>query len=451
MSALRKLLSCTSGRAVALSSDRRGNVMMILALAIIPLTVSTGAAIDYASAARLQTKLNAAADAAALAAVTQPMMTKSDAEAKTAAVNMFNVQATGLAGLIYDQNKLTVTISTVPGATNSRSATVAYLAKSKNAFAGILGLDTIEIGGSSKANATVAPNIDFYLMIDTSPSMALPATSTGLTKMYNGTGCAFACHQTDLTGADTVKDAQGKNIDFFTYARNNNLVLRTDLVNEAAVDLIDVAKTTAVNNNAKYQMALSNFDVKYYKIIDKPGPPDNVKTQITNAKLLIYCRNNQLVCGVGDADTATRTNLSLDGALNQLPVVPGNGTNEAGDTPQAILFIVTDGARDESRPGSKPEGPWDTTKCTTIKNRGIRIAVLYTEYLVQSLNAKDAATKTWVDNNFRSRIDPKDTLAPALQNCASPGLYYKVTTDGDISAALAALFRQAVATAHLIQ
>ena len=42
-------------------------------------------------------------------------------------------------------------------------------------------------------------------------------------------------------------------------------------------------------------------------------------------------------------------------------------------------------------------------------------------------------------------------IEPALQRCASSGLYYKVTTDGDISAALASLFQKAVQTARLTQ
>jgi hypothetical protein len=38
-------------------------------------------------------------------------------------------------------------------------------------------------------------------------------------------------------------------------------------------------------------------------------------------------------------------------------------------------------------------------------------------------------------------------IGPNLQSCASPGLYFSVTTDQDISAALVNLFKTAVATA----
>jgi hypothetical protein len=60
---------------------------------------------------------------------------------------------------------------------------------------------------------------------------------------------------------------------------------------------------------------------------------------------------------------------------------PGGGTRIAGDTPQEVLFFVTDGVEDEIVNGSRVQSLMDPSYCTTIKNRGIRIAVLYTTYL----------------------------------------------------------------------
>ena len=76
-----------------------------------------------------------------------------------------------------------------------------------------------------------------------------------------------------------------------------------------------------------------------------------------------------------------------------------------------------------------------------MKNRGIRIALLYTEYL-------PLPTNSW----YNTWISPwQPTIATNLQSCASSGLYFKITTDGDISTAMQALFEQAVATARLTQ
>ena len=76
-------------------ADRRGNVAMMYALMLPVLMFGTGFAIDYTHAMQVQTKLDAAADAAVLAALTPSMMQQSNATAQTAATNLFNAQANG--------------------------------------------------------------------------------------------------------------------------------------------------------------------------------------------------------------------------------------------------------------------------------------------------------------------------------------------------------------------
>jgi hypothetical protein len=84
--------------------------------------------------------------------------------------------------------------------------------------------------------------------------------------------------------------------------------------------------------------------------------------------------------------------------------------------------------------GTRKMSVLDTSWCTTIKNRGILIAVLYPTYLPLPTNAF-----------YNANIAPfQANIGPTLESCASPGLYFNVTSDSDISAALAALFQQAV-------
>lgn len=189
-----------------LKENQKGGVFMIMGFAIIPLTFILGFGIDYARAMSLQTKLNAAADAAALAAVAPSMILQSNTQSRTAATNMFNAQA----ALETGYEDLVVTPVVTEGGSGSggngavgylRKATVSYRAKSINMFGGILGLDTLTVSGRSTASAAQPPNVDFYLAMDNSPSMLLPSTSDGITKIINASkstskpnGCAFACH-----------------------------------------------------------------------------------------------------------------------------------------------------------------------------------------------------------------------------------------------------------------
>ena len=63
------------------------------------LVFGAGAAIDYGRAAQIRTKLNAAADAAALAALTPAMLQQTATVAQAAAVSMFNGLTDSISGL----------------------------------------------------------------------------------------------------------------------------------------------------------------------------------------------------------------------------------------------------------------------------------------------------------------------------------------------------------------
>ncbi len=92
-------------------ANRRGNVAMMYALMLPVLMFGAGFAIDYTHAMQVQTELDAAADAAVLAALTPSMMQQSDAAAQTAATNLFNAQANAISSLIATDTVLTVTVT----------------------------------------------------------------------------------------------------------------------------------------------------------------------------------------------------------------------------------------------------------------------------------------------------------------------------------------------------
>ena len=73
---------------------------MMYALVAPALLFGAGAAIDYGRAAQIHTKLNAAADAAALAALTPAMLQQSATVAQAAARSMFTGLADGVSGLL---------------------------------------------------------------------------------------------------------------------------------------------------------------------------------------------------------------------------------------------------------------------------------------------------------------------------------------------------------------
>jgi len=156
-------------------------------------------------------------------------------------------------------------------------------------------------------------------------------------------------------------------------------------------------------------------------------------------------------------DTLTNFHSVLNG-MNSLIPNPGDGSQSSA--PQKILFFVSDGVADRAlgspscsqstTTSSDPktgnnynrcQEPLDVALCTTIKNRGIKIAVLYTTYLPLPTNA-------W----YNSWIAPfSNSISTRMQSCASPGLYFEVSLTQGISEAMTALFQKAVQQARLTQ
>jgi Flp pilus assembly protein TadG len=454
-------------KVASIAADRSGSVAIIFALSLIPIVFLVGMALDFSSAMQKRALLNAAADAAALAAVTPAMMSQSNAAVTTVAANIFNAQAAAIPSLQYNPPSIVVTNNGL-----TRTVTVSYSAASTNTFGSILGAATWPLSGSSQAASTAAPNINFYLLLDNSPSMALPATSAGITAMINATknapanggnagGCAFACHESN-PAADNLGNPNGE--DNYTLAKNLGIVTRIENMASATQSLMTTAAATEQSNNATYQVAIYTFDPSgnpggnslkgLYTVQQLTSNLTSAQKAAGNINVLEVYSNNLLTSSSNNSDTDT----DFASAMSQINgIMPNPGTGAANSTPQEVLFIVTDGVDDKidstcseatvsTSIGIRCQQPFDTSWCTTVKNRGILIAVLYTEYL--PLPASGTGSNSW----YNSYVAPYQSLiGPNLESCASPGLYFAITTDGDITAAMQALFQQAVTTARLTQ
>ena len=185
-------------------ADRRGNVAMMYALMLPVLMFGAGFAVDYTHAKQVQTKLDAAADAAVLAALTPAMMEQTERDGEDGGDKPLHCRGATLMARSSPRTPSSPSTSAVPPPAAGAAHRHGQLhRRQQNIFAGILGYSALQITGSSTANASIAPNIDFYLLLDNSPSMALPGTTGGLSLLQSLTtqqetgGCAFACHQAD--------------------------------------------------------------------------------------------------------------------------------------------------------------------------------------------------------------------------------------------------------------
>jgi Flp pilus assembly protein TadG len=452
--------------------DHRGTTALIFALSLVPIIFLSGMGLDFSSATQKRIQLNAAADSAALSMVTPTAMEETCATAQTAAQNIF----IGQAALVSNLNYSAPTFSGCVDGSSTRTVTVSYTAYSVNAFPNVFALltgraaTTWPIGGTSTATATTSPNINFFLLLDNSPSMDIAATTAGINTMVANTseqgGCALACHETNPTASDVAGNPNGE--DNYTLAQNLGVVTRIENMASATSSLMSTASQLMTANNSTcpngpgcYQMAIFTFNVQgttnsqcsstaiqaiYAPSCAPSSDLSAAQTAASGIDVLEVCSNNYLTCSNGNNDTDT----DFEAAMTAIDsIMPTPGTGASGSSPQEVLFLVTDGVDDEinstscsqALDGTRCQQPFNTAWCTTIKNQGIRIAVLYTEYLPLPTNAW---YNDWVAP-FQSQIGPN------MQSCASPGLFFQVTTDGDITAAMQELFQQAVSTARLAQ
>jgi Flp pilus assembly protein TadG len=457
---------------LAFARDRRANVALMFGFLALPLIFGIGMAVDYGTAARLKSKLNAAADAAVLAAVTPAMMNQTDAAAKLAAQNMFIAQTTGLPRLIFDGTQDADLHVNVAPQGLARVVTITYHAQSQNIFGGVVKWQTIPFGGTATGNAATPPNIDFYLMLDTSPSMGIAGTPADIATMVSNTssqgGCAFACHEANPS-ADGLGNPGG--VDNYALARSLGVTLRADLLITAMSDLTTFA-SNAENNPAvpvkpQYRMSINSFDLTFKQLVPLTSnfvsawSAQSASMTTNNTQTLEVYQNNQSCtpttttarngtvttnpCGAGtnnnDAFTNYDTAMAGISTLLTLAGAPGGGTDLPGDKPQQMVFLVTDGVEDEMVGSNRQQSTMTGSKdwCTPLKNSGVKIAILYTEYF-------PLPTNSW----YNTYIAPiQGNIGTTLQSCASSGLFYEVGLGQDISTALQQLFQSAVDSAHL--
>ena len=150
------------------------------------------------------------------------MMTQSSTTASAVASNLFQAQLSKLPNVSYSTSNVTVNVVDTVAATGlNRTATLNYTANSNNLFTGVIGMSTLPIAGTSQSKNGISPKINFYMLLDTSPSMEIAATTAGISTMVSHTssqgGCAFGCHETNPS-ADNLGNPGGE--DNYTLARN---------------------------------------------------------------------------------------------------------------------------------------------------------------------------------------------------------------------------------------
>src|SRR5215218_1795119 len=344
--------------------DKAGNVAVIFAIASVPILTAVGCAVDYSRATQIRAKLQASIDAASVGSVSKSspgfiaagsMTSDGPIPAGVAdATNIFNANMNGVNG--YTPGSMTAAMTkkaSIITSTLNFSATVPTM------FLGLIGKNTVTVTGSSTATTSMPLYIDFYLLLDNSPSMGVGATPADVAKMVNNTSdqCAFACH--DLND----------NKNYYKLAKSLGVTTRIDVLRSATQSLMDTAAATQTYSN-QFRMAIYDFGAAASSaglraLFSLSGSLSSAKSAAGNIDLMTVNGQNEN----NDQDTQFS---SIMPQINTAISAPGAGTSSA---PMKYLFFVSDGVADEYNPGciktptsaGRCQSPIDTALCTTIK------------------------------------------------------------------------------------
>jgi Flp pilus assembly protein TadG len=237
----------------AFRRDTGANAAILFACALPALLAATGAALDYGRASRIRTKLLAAADTASIAAIakTSSAMTTASTMSSdgpisagvTDALTFFNAQIAGQTGF---------TVGTLSAAVAKSGSAVTsnlnFTATVPTVFMGAFGFRSITVGGASTAANNLPVFLDFYLLLDNTPSMGVGATPADVSTMVANTSdqCAFACH--DLSDSNS----------YYKLAKKLGVTMRIDVLRTATQQLMDTAAATETYSN-QFRMAIYDF------------------------------------------------------------------------------------------------------------------------------------------------------------------------------------------------
>lgn len=416
-------------------TNRTGNFAIISALILVPLLGTVGLAIDFVRALETKARVQVFADEAVIAAINPASRAQverglvghdyTSAQWAEAAVTDLKAQVRSLDPAITVGADLSVS-----KAGSELISELAYTITVPTTFLRVINVDQINVRGTAKGRFAAAVFKDFYIMVDNSPSMGLGATTADINTLNTKIGCAFACHTLDGTNSN------------YKNAVATGAKLRIDVVRTGLKKIADTIMATRSQQDL-YRASLLTLGSKAEtfvanKMEELVSLTSDMSTLVTDGKklgLMTMPTNGY------NSFALTDVNAALNVLNTKIPS-PGDGTSVS--TAEKYVVLITDGVQNKWKVltcntalfGDKrciEYIPLDA--CTAIKNRGIKIAVLYTSYIPMT----DYTYVTYV-KPFASKIPT------ALKSCASNNLFFEVGPDQGIPEAMQALFAKLTAS-----
>jgi Flp pilus assembly protein TadG len=442
---LKKYIDLFGSVALSYLQNQSGQVAMIFALAAIPILFASSAAIDFGRRNSAKAQIDAALDGAMLATLARKSNTITVLDI-TSMENQFRTEAARVPGVTITSFTAPVPV-VVPALNLSDSSgstlklTASYTATIKTTMAAMMNVTTMNIDGMTSGVKKLPQYMEFFLLLDSSPSMGLAATSADINNLKNFTGgCAFACHEHTYDNSGNVTG--DKQDDNYHIAQKYNIKLRIQVLRDAVDALVDRAnETAALPQQFAMEMWTFNDSATQTQLKSMTSALNSIKAKTKDIDIAYAYRNQ--------SDNQTDFERAI-AKMNS--VIPASGTGLLATSPVRFLFFVTDGVQDTGGSISNESagfrinqnrfiGPFNPETCKSLKDKNVRIGIIYTQYMPLYDNG--------FYNNFVRPYENK--IGPSLKACASDGLYYPVASGGDITSAMLTLFTNAVSSVRISQ
>ncbi len=288
------------------------------------------------------------------------------------------------------------------------------------------------------------------------------------------TPVSFASGTTNSTNGPNVNWTNTPVSSCSTAGTTSCIQLRADAVGYAVNALLAQAASTENTTGLPTQFGVGLYPFIQNLCTATAGSSNScsvgMTTNLTGATITNFAAQLASLLDTGQNATLGSGGTHFENALNSMnTLITSVGTGTSSSNALPYVFLITDGSQDyQTQSGgswgsqnwfSTPQVPYQnsattippnsvtsTNYCTTMKNRGITVAVLYIPYeTIQNANAGFANNE---DGYANANIP---NIPTALQACASPNFFYTATTPTDIQNALLTMFEQAVSTAHITQ
>lgn len=417
-----------------LIADKRGYVAITFAISALPMIGLAGMAVDYGMMNMHKARMQSAADQVVIVMARKAARSEeTNQELSTQAQELFMSTA-----------RLPADSATVTVAKEQTFVSVNVGMKYKTNFARMIGYNELDIGVSAKARVELT-NVDYFVLMDNTPSMLLGATQEDIDKMNEDFGCAFACHR---------ETAAGEPADSYSQVRAGDAIrLRFDAIKDAVSALADHAKDSQTYHG-QYRVGLWHMGERSFGGNPSTemhlGMTDNMDT-VAQAALTV-----PPMLFTGESTTPQSVNSVSDqrGHLEDMDHILALVRATDPFARQQVLVMVTDGVAEYTEKAGECEGlAWNLetngdvsrcfspmpvlSVCQALKNRGVRIAILLTKQVE-------------MEDGWRDTVEPyADEIEPNAKACASPGLYTAVDIGDNIDEAMKGLFNESVKTLRL--